>query len=317
MTPAVSIIVPTFNRLQFLPAAFESAFAQSFTDWELIVADDGSDGDTRTYLRSLDDPPRVRVLWLAHSGKPGVARNAALRAARGEYVAFLDSDDLWLPQKLATQVARLKRRPECRWSYTRFAQVDAAGELRLAADPGSSPVPSGWILERLLKDETVIALPSVVVTRELLQEVGGFDEALAMCEDDDLWLRLAAASEIDGVDAALTLIRRHGQHSGSDVVAWQDRRRVFAKALRAHRGTQHNGLLRRLRAEMSAGLAKSQAASGERLRVLGTLCASVRYSWRYRAWWRGALIATARAFTPVSAHHLVRRHRRREIAHRG
>jgi glycosyltransferase involved in cell wall biosynthesis len=317
MTPAVSIIVPTFNRLEFLPAAIESAFAQSFTDWELIVADDGSDGDTSTYLRGLDDPPRVRVLWLAHSGRPSVARNAALRAARGEYVAFLDSDDLWLPQKLATQVERLKRRPECRWSYTRFAQVDAAGRPRLAADPRSSPAPCGWILEKLLKEETVIALPSVVVSRELLQQVGEFDEELAMCEDDDLWLRLAAASEIDGVDATLTLIRRHGQHSGSDVTAWQDRRRVFAKALRAGAGIEHNGLLRRLRAEMSAGLAKSQAASGERLRVLGTLCASVPYSWRYRAWWRGALIATARAFAPARAQHFVRRYRRREIAHRG
>ena len=317
MTPAVSIIVPTFNRLEFLPAAIESAFAQSFTDWELIVADDGSDGDTSTYLRSLDDPPRVRVLWLAHSGRPGVVRNAALRAARGEYVAFLDSDDLWLPQKLATQMARLKRRPECRWSYTRFAQVDAAGNPRVAADPKSSRAPCGWILEKLLKAETVIALPSVLVSRELLQQVGGFDEELAMCEDDDLWLRLAAAGEIDGVDAALTLIRRHGQHSGSDVTAWQDRRRVFAKALRAGADIEHKLLLRRLRAEMSAGLAKSHAASGERLRVLGTLCASAPYSWRYRAWWRGALIATARAFAPERAQHLVRRYRQREIAHRG
>ena len=317
MTPAVSIIVPTFNRLEFLPVAIESAFAQSFTDWELIIADDGSAGDTSTYLASLHDPPRVRVLWLSHSGKPSVVRNAALRAARGEFVAFLDSDDVWLPRKLATQIARLKRRPECRWSYTRFSQVDAAGHPRAAANVRTFPAPCGWILEKLLKEETVIALPSVVVSRELLQQLGGFDEELVMCEDDELWLQLAAESEIDGVDEALTLIRRHGQHSGSDIAAWQDRRRVFTKALRARAGTQHSRLLRRLRAEMSTGLAKSQAASGERLRVLATLCASVAYSWRYRAWWLGAMTAAARAFAPAAAQSFIRRHRQREIARRG
>ncbi|HYM28419.1 MAG TPA: glycosyltransferase family 2 protein, partial [Steroidobacteraceae bacterium] len=82
--------MPTFDRLQFLPPAIGSVFAQTLTDWELIIADDGSGEDTRAYLRSLTDP-RVRVLWMAHSGRPGVMLNAALRAARGEYVAFLDS----------------------------------------------------------------------------------------------------------------------------------------------------------------------------------------------------------------------------------
>jgi glycosyltransferase involved in cell wall biosynthesis len=316
MAPAVSIIVPTFNRLEFLPAAIASAFAQSFTDWELIIADDGSESHTSSYLASLEDPPRVRVLRLAHSGKPGVVRNAALRAARGEFVAFLDSDDLWLPQKLATQMARLKERPECRWSYTRFSQVDAAGHPRAGANLRSFPAPGGWILEKILREETVIALPSVVVARGLLQRVGGFDEELVMCEDDALWLRLAAESEIDGVDATLTLIRRHGQHSGSDIVAWQDRRRVFTKALRAEVGTQHKRLLHRLRAEMSTGLAKSHATSGARLRVLATLCASAPYSWRYRAWWLGAMTAAARAFAPAAAQSLVRRYRQREIVRR-
>ena len=127
------------------------------------------------------------------------------------------------------------------------------------------PAAGGWILEKLLKEETVIALPSVVVSRQLLEQLGAFDEELVMCEDDELWFRLAAHSEIDGVDEPLTLIRRHGQHSGSDIMAWQDRRRVFEKALRASRGGHLDSMLRRLRAEMSAGLAKSQAASGKRI----------------------------------------------------
>ena len=126
MPPAVSILMPTFNRLEFVPPAIESVFAQSFTDWELIIADDGSGTDTRAYLQSLTHP-RVRVLWMAHTGRPPVMLNAALRVARGEFVAFLDSDDVWLPRKLELQVASLRRQPARRWSCTAFALIDAAG----------------------------------------------------------------------------------------------------------------------------------------------------------------------------------------------
>jgi hypothetical protein len=138
-----------------------------------------------------------------------------------------------------------------------------------------------------------------------------------MCEDDELWLRLAARAEIDGVDEALTLVRRHGQHSGSDIVAWQDRQRVMKKAMRTSGGGRHEAVLRKLLVDMAAGLAKSQAASGERISVLRTLVASPPYAWRYRAWWQGALVATARAFVPASVQDVVRRYRHRHIAHGG
>src|SRR5579863_9408144 len=125
MSPTVSIVLPTFNRLHLLPASLDSVFAQTFTDWELIVADDGSDEATRDCLRRWAERPRVRVQWLEHSGRPAVARNAAIRSALGEYVAFLDSDDLWLPEKLARQLASLRNSAQCRWSYTRFTIGDS------------------------------------------------------------------------------------------------------------------------------------------------------------------------------------------------
>ena len=309
MSSVVSIILPTFNRLEFLRPAIESVFAQTFEDWELVIADDGSSADTKTYLRTLDDPPRVKVIWLPHTGRPSVVRNAALREAQGEYVAFLDSDDVWLPKKLETQIASLRCHAVRKWSYTRFALVDGSGKPTSSAHTRCPPAPAGWILEKLLNAETVIALPSVVVSRQLLQQLGAFDEELVMCEDDELWFRLAAHSEIDGVDEPLTLIRRHGQHSGSDIIAWQDRRRVFEKALRASPGGHLDPILRKLRAEMSAGLAKSQAASGKRIGAIGTLLSSAPHSWRYPQWWLGALSATARAFAPLSVRMLVRRYR--------
>ena len=309
MAPIVSVIMPTFNRREFLQPAIESLLRQSFAHWELIIADDGSHSDTRSYLQTLRALPRVKLIWLSHSGKPSVARNAALREARGEYVAFLDSDDLWLPRKLEMQITSLARHPRRKWSYTAFALVDGAGQAKEPLHDAKRSAPSGWIMERMLQDEIVIALPSVVVARQSLEQLGPFDEELVMCEDDDLWLRLAAHSEIDGIDQPLTLIRRHGQHGGDDVTAWRDRRRVFEKALRASGDPRLRSMLRKLRATMAAGLARSQAASGMRISVLGTVAASAHYSWRYRQWWAGVLRALGRAFAPAAVRNVIRGYR--------
>jgi glycosyltransferase involved in cell wall biosynthesis len=309
MSPVVSVIMPTFNRREFLQPAIESLLNQSFGCWELIIADDGSHTDTRSYLRTLHAPPRIKVFWLSHSGKPSVVRNAALREARGEYVAFLDSDDLWLPRKLEMQITSLARHPQRKWSYTAFALVDSAGQPKEPLRDAKRSAPSGWIMERMLQDEIVIALPSVVAARQSLEQLGPFDEELVMCEDDELWLRLAAHSEIDGIDEPLTLIRRHGQHGGDDLTAWRDRRRVFEKALMTSGDARLTSMLRKLRAQMSAGLARSQAARGMRLSVLGTVAASAHYSWRYRQWWDGVLRALGRAFAPAAVRNVVRRYR--------
>jgi glycosyltransferase involved in cell wall biosynthesis len=309
MSPAVSIIVPTFNRLKYLRATLTSVFEQTFQDWELLIADDGSDADTQAYLQRLDDPPRVRVLWLAHSGRPSIVRNAALRAARGEYIAFIDSDDLWMPTKLETQLASLRCHAARRWSHTKFILVDEFGAPTPWMRGGGWPVPDGWILEKLVKSQTVISVPSVVVSRELLEQAGGFDEQLVMCEDYDLWLRLAMRSEIDAIDEPLTLVTRHGEHSGNDTTSFRDCLRVFDKVLRAD-GTEHlRSILREKRAEVIAGLASSQAACGNRISALRTLLSSAHCCWRYPQWWRGALQATARAFVPQTVRAVARRHR--------
>jgi glycosyltransferase involved in cell wall biosynthesis len=299
MPPRVSVIVPTFNRLQFLIPALRSLQAQTFQDFELIIADDGSDGATREYLQRLAEPPRVQVLWLAHSGRPAIVRNAALQVARGQYVAFLDSDDLWHPEKLATQLTSLERHPLRQWSCTAFALVDASGCPISSRAPAR--VASGWIAERMLNAELIIALPSVLVARTLLEQLGGFDETLVMCEDDELWLRLSTASEIDAIDAPLTLVRRHDCHGGDDATAWYDRRRVFEKALRSSGDTRLRPLLHRLRAETAAGLARSLASAGRTLAALASLAASAAYSWRYGSWWRRVPRTLLLALAP-SAH---------------
>ena len=108
--PAVSIIFPTYDRLRYLRPAIDSVLAQTFTDWELIIADDGSEEETRSYLRSLGDR-RMRTLWLPHSGNPARVRNAALRMTTGALVAFLDSDDLWAAGETGTAARGHVREP--------------------------------------------------------------------------------------------------------------------------------------------------------------------------------------------------------------
>ena len=312
MTPAVSIVLATFNRLELLRSSVDSVLSQTFRDWELIIADDGSDAPTRQFLESLASPGRVRVLWLAHSGRASVVRNAALREARGEYIAFQDSDDLWLPKKLETQLESLRRNPARAWSHTKYRLVDESGApTAWTRRTGGWPTPGGWILDQLIRGETVIALPSVVASRRLLQEAGGFDERLNDTEDYELWLRLARRSEIDAVDELLTLVRRHGQHfSAKPIEAFKAYRYVIERQLHSGDIEHLRPVLLRQRARAVVGLARSRAAAGNRRVAVADLVSGVRYFWRYPRFWPEALTAIALAATPRAVIDLLKRSRR-------
>lgn len=312
MTPAVSIILPTFNRLELLRSSMDSVLSQTFRDWELIIADDGSDGPTKRFLESLESPGRVRVLWLDHTGRPSVARNAALREARGEYIAFQDSDDLWLPRKLEIQIASLRRHPERAWSHTKYQLVDVSGApTAWMRRTGGWPTPGGWILDQLIRGETVIALPSVVASRRLLQQAGGFDERLNDTEDYELWLRLARHSEIDAVDELLTLVRRHRQHfSAKPIDAFRAARYVIDLQLRSGDVEHLRPVLLRQRARVIVGLARSRAAAGDRGDALAALVSGARYLRRHPRFWPDALAVIALALTPRAILMLLKRSRR-------
>jgi glycosyltransferase involved in cell wall biosynthesis len=312
MTPVVSIVLATFNRLELLRSSVGSVLSQTFRDWELIIADDGSDEPTKRFLESLESPGRVRVLWLDHSGRPAVARNAALREARGEYVAFQDSDDLWMPRKLETQLISLRRNPERAWSHTKYHLVDESGApTAWTRRTGGWPTPGGWILDQLIRGETVIALPSVVVSRRLLQQVGGFDERLNDTEDYELWLRLARRSEIDAVQELLTLVRRHRQHfSAKPIEAFQAARYVIDRQLRSGDVEHLRSVLLRQRARVIVGLARSRAAAGNRRDALAALVSDARHFWRYPQSCLDALAAIALTMAPRAVLGLLKRYRR-------
>jgi glycosyltransferase involved in cell wall biosynthesis len=184
--PTVTVVVPTFNRPRMLAQALASIRSQTYGDWECIVVDDGSDPPARPVVDGLGDP-RIQYVWRANAGR-SAARNAGIALARREYVAFLDDDDLWLPNKLALQVPVLSGQPEVGLVTAGWRYVDAAGEPLREMTP--------WVWRPQLGVDSWLfscpALPSgVLVRREWLDRAGGFDESLDANEDRDLWLRLA------------------------------------------------------------------------------------------------------------------------------
>ena len=208
--PLVSVVVPTYDRLTLLREAVQSVRAQSYPHWELLVVDDGSADGTAAYLDGLGDP-RIRLLAAAHTGNVAHVRNLGMEAASGAYVAFLDSDDLWLPAKLATQLGRM-RDEGVPWSYTRYEHIDEKGST-VPPRAGEWRALSGDIAREVVTTEAAVTICTVMVERRLLAEVGPFDEDLGSREDYDLILRLALRSRTLAVTDTLTLVRVHGGRS--------------------------------------------------------------------------------------------------------
>ncbi|MBI3013693.1 MAG: glycosyltransferase [Candidatus Tectomicrobia bacterium] len=182
--PQVSVVIPTYNRRHFLPEAVASVRRQTYRDWELIIVDDGSEDGTREMLEKLGGP--VRLLFTEHRGV-SAARNRGLAEARGKYIAYLDSDDLWHPHKLQIQVEYMEAHPAAVVTYTdeiwirRGVRVNQKKKHRKY---------SGDIFAFCLP-LCIVSLSSALLRRDVLVELGGFDETLPACEDYDLWLRLA------------------------------------------------------------------------------------------------------------------------------
>ena len=295
MEPIVSIVMPTFNRMEFLPAAVESVLRQKMPDWELIIADDGSNAQTLDYLESLTRDERIRLLRLQRSGNAGTARNAGIAAARAALLAFLDSDDLWAPTKLERQLAVLRAHPECGWSYTAFVMVDSDG-ITLPSERERAWTPhSGRIFTQTVRTTASIRPSGVLASTGLVREVGAFDEAIDCSEDYDLWLRLALQSPVCVVDEPLISVRRHSSNPKRRAGVPHLARDYSLRKLEAQLGGAEGRLLAEERSRNALGLAAAQAAHGERLQSVMTVCNSLPLGWKYPHWWYRAAKALARA----------------------
>jgi glycosyltransferase involved in cell wall biosynthesis len=281
--------LPTFNRLRFLVPAIRSVFDQTLSDWQLVIADDGSAPDTLRYLGRLASE-RVKVLELPHSGNPSRVRNAAIQAADGRYLAFLDSDDIWDPSKLAKQLAALQNTGNARWCYTACGHIDASGCPLPRKNAQPIIRPQGWIFEHLLTLQIGIAMPTVFAEKRLVEEVGGFDEEQRFGEFHDLCLRCALRSAVVALDEPLCWVRTHDEHYSSDRIGdqagWM---RLYEKMSRLTTAPHLVRHCNEMRAITSLKLAREQAAAREFGDAGTTLIAAAKYSWRFPRWWWGAL----------------------------
>ncbi len=226
MNPTVSVVMPVYNVEAYVAEAIDSVLAQTFTDFELIVVDDGGSDRSMEIVRGYEDP-RLRIVVQANRGLAG-ARNSGILEARGGYIALLDSDDRWLPEKLALHVIHLDHNPEIGVSFSPSRFIDRDGRpMRLVQTPkldgieaedifcrnpvgnGSAPVIRRAALE-------TVAFPNP----EEPARVCYFDESLRQSEDIEMWLRLSVAGGVRfaGIEPALTEYRVNGGGLSSQVV---------------------------------------------------------------------------------------------------
>jgi glycosyltransferase involved in cell wall biosynthesis len=293
--PAISVILPTFNRTALLRESVESVFAQTCSDWELVIADDGSNEATRAYLRTLPTS-RVRTLLLEHCGNPSGVRNAALAVARGEFVAFLDSDDSWMPTKLERQLAAMRAAgaPDG-WCYCLYEHMDRSGNRVVPRRPPPQHFPDGPVFEPLLKLDFAIPMPVVFAARALVDAAGRFDEQQRFGEFHDLCLRLALRSPVTALRENLCRIRTHDEHYSSDRIGAQTGwMRLYEKMATLAPTPRLRTHCRRMQGSTALSLAWLQGNSGDSAAVRSTLREAVRFSWTSPRWWYGAVKAAIR-----------------------
>lgn len=177
-----SVIIPTYNRLPFLKEAIESVQNQTYRDFEIIVVDDGSTDKTGQWITHLAEP--IKYIYQENRGV-SLARNVGINAAYGNYITFLDSDDLWQKNKLASEIDFMKSNPEALVCYTDEIWI----RRRVRVNPRKRHRKySGWIFEHCVP-LCIVSPSSVLMRRKFFDIVGVFDEGLPACEDYDLWLR--------------------------------------------------------------------------------------------------------------------------------
>ncbi len=229
--PFFSVVIPTYNRAHCVTRAVDSVLAQTFTNFECIVVDDGSTDETQQLLSPYKN--KIQYQYIAHSGV-SVARNTGIALAKGEWLAFLDSDDLWLPGKLAEQYAFIQSHPEILIHQTDEVWVRKGNRVNPKKKHQKK---EGYIFEDCLH-LCLVSPSAVVVHRSVFERVGMFDERMPACEDYDLWLRVAWQYYIGFIPEKL--IVKYGGHSDQlSASLWgMDRFRVYALCkLLAHFGS--------------------------------------------------------------------------------
>jgi glycosyltransferase involved in cell wall biosynthesis len=236
----ISVIIPTYNRKKFLQEAVDSVLAQSFGDFEVLVIDDGS-GEVYPDIRGSGDPGKVKLFKRPHRGA-AAARNFGGSKAKGKYIAFLDSDDLWQRRKLEKQINYLKQNPQYKICYTDEKWIRNGQHLNQMKKHQKY---NGRIFEKCLP-LCIISCSSILLEKSVFEELGGFDESLPVCEDYDLWLRMSLKYPIAYLDEKL-IVKRGGHPDQLSRKYWgMDRFRIRAleKLLKFNLSNEQRKLVR-------------------------------------------------------------------------
>jgi glycosyltransferase involved in cell wall biosynthesis len=204
MSCEVSVIIPTYNRAQFVERAVRSVLAQTYEDFELLVIDDGSSDQTQNTIKRIPDR---RIKYIRHSNNKGVsaARNTGIKHAEGNFIALLDDDDVWLPTKLEQQMKYFQTRPDAGAVYTGCISIDSKSN-----EPMRNIFPNAVQFKDLLRDNYCEGAPSsILIKKDCFKKVGLFDETLPFCEDWDMWIRLARFYEVNVLDQLLVKRYEH------------------------------------------------------------------------------------------------------------
>ena len=237
LAPKVSVVLPTYNRAEQLPASMASVLAQTYTDLELLVVDDGSTDDTRAVISSIADP-RIRYIQSNHQGA-AAARNLGITAARGHFVAFQDSDDHWTCDKLALQVAAMNDAEEdtvgvfCRFIRYLDGRAEAIPATGFTAGPA--------LFEQLLSFN-VVNTPCLLATRAALMQIRGFDEALPRYQDWDLAIRLTLCGKLAFLPMPLLLASQTPGSITASHKAGEEALTRFITKYRSHYDTHQTAL---------------------------------------------------------------------------
>jgi glycosyltransferase involved in cell wall biosynthesis len=251
--PTVDIITPAYNAAKYLPAAIESVEAQTFGDWRILLVDDGSTDNTAEvvapYAARLG--PKLRYIKKVNAGLPA-ARNTAISNSDAEFLALLDADDVWLPNRLEDSLKCFENRPRVGLSYGHISRIDQDGKVLDTLDM-RQPNAEGMIAPYIYMRKVQLPCPTMTFRRRCVEEVGNFDETMRATEDRDMWLRIALRYEVALADKVLAFyrvssdsmstnpdrmfqaqIRFVEKHYGSEGCGWLQRRIAMNYVYRQH-----------------------------------------------------------------------------------
>jgi glycosyltransferase involved in cell wall biosynthesis len=214
--PVVSIIIPCYNTAQYLGEAIASALAQTFSEFELLIIDDGSTDSTPEIASCFLSDSRVRYIRQDNMGL-SAARNKGIELSQGEFIALLDADDIWDPEKLKSQLDAFDNMPDCGLVFTDYSTFDEYGII--ASEKNSVILETLNLLDfdTLYCRNNFIYPSTVMIRRGLFETVGDFDVTLKSAEDYDMWLRIAKASRLAGIGSRLVRIRQHGSNMSLNI----------------------------------------------------------------------------------------------------